>query len=102
MVDISKRLSIAASNNETIKRNNMNKYIITYTGNSTRFKGISEVVLAYSKRAAVEAIYSDLLDENYFPNDDWSIQDCSGNIIADADDDQIEYDGGYFVATLID
>jgi hypothetical protein len=81
---------------------NMNKYIINYTGNATRFEGMNEIVLSNSKREAVEAIYSDLLDENYFPNDDLSIQDCSGKIIADADDDQIEYDGGYFVATLID
>jgi len=79
----------------------MKQFKITYTGNATRFKGLNRVVDAHSKRAAVEYVYSDILDENYFPNDDWSIQDCSGNVIAEADDDSIEYDGGYFEAEEI-
>lgn len=38
--------------------------------------------------------------QNYFPQADGSIVDCDGNILAESDDDTIEYDGGYFYAEL--
>ena len=38
----------------------------------------------------------------YFPEDEFVygglVRDCDGNVIADANDETIEYDGGYFYA----
>ena len=76
----------------------MTQFQITYTGNATRFKNINATIEADSKREAVEQYYQIVLDENYFPESDGIIKDCVGNIIAEADDDSIEYDGGYFQA----
>jgi hypothetical protein len=43
-------------------------------------------------------------NEDYFPDDFflWGglVKDCDGNVIADANDESIEYDGGYFYAEL--
>jgi hypothetical protein len=43
-----------------------------------------------------------MLNSNYFPEDEFSwcglVRDCDGNVIADANDESIEYDGGYFYA----
>lgn len=47
---------------------------------------------------AVEDVYSEILCENYYPEEDGSITDCDGHTIAEQDDDEIEYDGGYFFA----
>lgn len=80
----------------------MNTYKITYNGNATKFKNFETLLNAESERGAVEDVYADYLDQDYFPQDDGSILDCDGNIIADPDDDQIEYDGGYFTAELIE
>lgn len=41
------------------------------------------------------------MDDNYFPQDDGSILDCDGRIIAEDDDSEIEYDGGYFYASEV-
>ncbi len=38
------------------------------------------------------------LDDQHFPQEDGSIFDCSGNQVATADDNTIEYDGGSFYA----
>ena len=74
----------------------MKTYLVGYDGNSTRFQGRTFEVLAENEREAVEQIYMEYLDDNYFPQEDGSILDCQGNIIAEADDDTIEYDGGCF------
>ena len=79
----------------------MNTYKVTYSGNSTRFRNFERKVNASSEREAVENIYSQYLDANYFPQDDGSIFDCSGNLLAESDDNQIEYDGGCFSAEEI-
>ena len=84
-----------------LNNNTMTQFQITYTGNATRFKGATATIEAYTAREAVEQFYQSILDENYFPQEDGSIHDNRGNVIAEADEDSIEYDGGYFVATLI-
>ena len=76
----------------------MKTYKVTYSGNATRFRNFETEVNANSEREAVEDVYGDYLDENYFPQEDGSIKDCDGNTIAEADDDTIEYDGGCFSA----
>ena len=76
----------------------MNKYKVTYSGNASRFRNFSSEVNANSEREAVEKVYQQVMDENYFPQEDGSVKDCDGNTIAEATDDTIEYDGGYFSA----
>lgn len=91
---------IYQTNKNNLKLNNMNYFTVTYTGRNTRFASFKDSVLADSKRDAVENVYSKFLNDNYFPQDDGTINDCDGNQIATADDDRIEYDGGYFEAEL--
>lgn len=76
----------------------MKTYIVTYSGNSSRFKNLKAEITANSEREAVEKVFNNHLPNNYFPQDDGSIQDCDGYTIARAKDDSIEYDGGRFVA----
>lgn len=79
----------------------MKKFRITYTGNSTGWKNTDEFIFARSAREAVEGFYQTFLDYNYFPQDDGTIHDVAGNVIASPDpfyDDKIEYDGGHFIA----
>ena len=76
----------------------MKNYTVGYDGTASRFKGFKVTVKANSEREAVEAVYADYLDQNYFPQDDGSIHDCNGDEISGADDDRIFYDGGYFNA----
>lgn len=77
-------------------------YSVMYFGNAKRYQDLCEEIAAYSKREAVERIYSKILDENYFPQDGrgWYniIEDCDGNVIANENSETIEYDGGYFYA----
>ncbi len=80
----------------------MKTYKVTYTGNASRFKNFETEVLAHSEREAVEDVFGERLDSNYFPQEDGSIKDCDGNTLADPDSDSIEYDGGYFVAEEIE
>lgn len=79
----------------------MKTYKVTYTGNASRFKNLNEEVNATSERAAVEAVYAERMDSNYFPQEDRSKKDCDGHIIASPTDDIIEYDGGFFTANEI-
>jgi hypothetical protein len=79
----------------------MKTYKVTYNGNSTRFKNFETEVNANSEREAVEKIFAEYLDENYFPQEDDSIIDCDSNIIAESNDDIIDYDGGCFSAEEI-
>lgn len=84
------------------KINIMKTYNVTYSGNSTRFRNFSSEENADSKREAVESVFQQVMDENYFPQEDGSIKDCDGNTIAEADDDTIEYDCGCFSAEEIE
>jgi hypothetical protein len=76
----------------------MKTYKVTYSGNASRFRNFNSEVNANSEREAVESVYGDYLDQNYFPQEDGSIKDCDGNIIASATDTTIDYDGGCFSA----
>lgn len=80
----------------------MKKFKVSYKGNSTRFKGFSIEVSSNTAREAVEDVYGEVLDSNYFPQDDGRILDCSGEEVALADDTQIEYDGGSFSAKEVE
>ena len=77
-------------------------YFVMYFGNAKRYQDLLEEVVAYSKREAVEKFYQKMLNSNYFPEDEFTwgglVKDCDGNVIADANDESIEYDGGYFYA----
>ena len=81
----------------------MKTYRVTYTGNAARFLNCEFDVNADCEREAVEKIYSEYCDQNYFPDTDVDgrIRDCDGQIIAEPADNEIEYDGGYFVAELV-
>lgn len=77
----------------------MKKFTVTYNGNSSRFKGISEEVTAISARQAVEDFYQSKCEDNYFPQSNGSILDMEGDTICDdSSDDRIFFDGGYFTA----
>ena len=80
----------------------MEIYKITYSGVSTRFQNLKYNVVANSEREAVIKFYSNIFDCNYFPQDDGSILDCDGYEVASADDNFIEYDGGYFSAEIVE
>jgi len=80
----------------------MKIYKVTYSGNSTRFNNLELTVIAKSEREAVEKIYQRVMDDNYFPQDDGSILDCDGYEVATANDNFIEYDGGYFCAEIVE
>lgn len=76
----------------------MTTFKITYNGNSSRFRNLNYEINANSAREAVEKYYAQFLSSDYFPQDDGSIFDQNGDKVADAGDDYIEYDGGYFEA----
>jgi len=80
-------------------------YSVMYFGNAKRYQDLNDEVEAYSKRHAVEQVYSKMRNEDYFPVDEFSwgglVRDCDGNVIADANDITIEYDGGYFFAEQV-
>jgi ribosomal protein L20A (L18A) len=80
----------------------MQTYLVTYSGNATRFSNFQSTINADSEREAVEAVYQQIMAENYFPQDDGSIKDCDGHTIAEEDDDTIEYDGGSFSAEIME
>jgi len=80
----------------------MKTYKVTYNGNNSHFRNFEIEVNANSEREATEDVYADYCDQNYFPQEDGSIKDCDGHVIANPDDDCIEYDGGYFSAEEIE
>lgn len=80
----------------------MNTYKVTYSGNASRFRNLELTVNADSEREAVEDVYSSIMCENYFPQEDGSIEDCDGHTVAEADDATIEYDGGCFLAEIVE
>jgi hypothetical protein len=79
-------------------------YSVMYFGNAKIYQDLCEEVAAYSKRHAVEKVYSKMRNEDYFPQEDflWEglVKDCDGNVIAEVGSESIEYDGGYFYAEL--
>jgi len=85
-----------------LKKVRTKMYKVTYKGNSTRFKDFEQIVVTPSERMAVEKVYFKHCDENYFPDHDGNIFDCDGNNIATPESNTIDYDGGYFIAELID
>jgi len=78
----------------------MKTYKVLYNGNSTRFNNFEYEIDANSEREAVEKVFQVYLDDNYFPQNDGSIKDCDGDILAEANDNVINYDGGYFYAEV--
>ncbi len=80
----------------------MKAYKVSYSGNATRFKNFQTEQFANSKREAAEKVYQRVLDANYFPQEDGSILDCNGELIAKPTDIVIDYDGGCFSAEEIE
>lgn len=84
----------------------MNNYKIQYNGNSrefkTKFANGEYIYIAASKREAVEEFFRTENDSEYYPQEDGSIINASGNLVADADSDTFRYDGGNFFAVQID
>jgi len=80
----------------------MKTYKVTYSGNSSRFRNFSSEVNANSEREAVENVFQQVMDENYFPQEDGSILDCDGHELATPTDTTIDYDGGCFSAEEIE
>lgn len=76
----------------------MKTYKVTYSGNATKFKNYEIEVNAISEREAVISVYQSILDGAYFLQDDGTIKDCDGEIIAMPNSDTIDYDGGCFSA----
>ena len=80
----------------------MKTYKVFYAGNSTKLSGFETEVSAANEREAVEKVYGQVMDENYFPQEDGSMLDCDGYEVADSTDITIEYDGGCFYAEEIE
>jgi hypothetical protein len=82
-----------------------NIYTVMYFGNAKKYQDLRQEIAAFSKREAVERFYAAMLNSNYFPEDEFSwgglVKDCDGNVIADAHDETIEHDGGYFYAEYL-
>jgi hypothetical protein len=80
-------------------------YSVMYFGNAKIYQDLCEEVAAYSKRHAVEKVYSKMRNEDYFPQEDflWGglVKDCDGNVIAEVGSESIEHDGGYFYAEQV-
>jgi hypothetical protein len=79
----------------------MKTYKVTYSGNASRFRNFEIEVNANSEREAVEGVFQQVMNDNYFPQEDGSILDCDGYEIATANDDAIEHDGGCFSAEIV-
>jgi hypothetical protein len=80
----------------------MKMYTVTYSGINRRFRNLAMPVLAESEREAVIKTYRHYMDDNYFAQPDGRIFDADGECIADADDNCIWFDGGYFEAAEVD
>ena len=79
----------------------MKNYQITYLGSNPRFKNLNYEIAANSEREAVIDWYKQAMDQNYFPQDDGTIQDCDGYQICGKHDESIEFDCGFFVANEV-
>jgi hypothetical protein len=75
---------------------------ITYNGNNTQAKLFllnGYYLNADNANEAVVRFYRMFMDDNYFPQEDGSIEDEQGREVMAPMDDCISYDGGYFYAT---
>jgi len=97
-----KPIYIYIINQSLLNSNNMKMYTVTYSGANGRFKKLAMPVLAESEREAVIKAYRYYLEHRYFEQPDGRIFDADGECIAEAEDDVISYDGGYFQAEEID
>ena len=80
----------------------MTTYKITYNGNSTQAKLFllnGYYLTADNANEAVVTFYRMFMDDNYFPQEDGSIEDEEGREVMAPMEDCISYDGGYFYAT---
>jgi MoaA/NifB/PqqE/SkfB family radical SAM enzyme len=79
-------------------------YAVMYFGNAKRYQDLNYEIEAFTKREAVERFYAQMLNEDYFPEDEFTyggrVRDCDGNVIAEAGSESIEYDGGHFYAKM--
>lgn len=75
---------------------------VTCDGNVLELRNFSRKVNVNSERRAVEKVYASRYEGDCFPKGDSRIFDCDGNLIADANDDCIRYENGYFVAEEIE
>jgi hypothetical protein len=81
----------------------MKKFQIVYTGNAMKGKRLSgEIIEALNARDAIRDFYQMYFDFDFFPQDDGSIENANGEVIAEADDaNRIAYDGGFFYAESV-
>jgi hypothetical protein len=79
----------------------MKTYKVIYSGNSRKYANFEQSVSANSEREAVVKVYSSLRNNNYFPQEDGSIQDLDGDVIASPESASIDFDGGCFSAELL-
>lgn len=76
-------------------------YLITYSGNSRKFKDFEKLVVANDASQAIVDFYAKKFSSNYFPQEDGSILDSDSYKIYSEGSDSIEYDGGYFSAKKV-
>lgn len=72
-------------------------YTVYYHGTHPRFTHFQREVFADSKQSAVEKVYSEL-GLPYNTDDNGSIYDDNGILIADHTDETIRFGNGYFYA----
>ena len=77
----------------------MQTYTVLYSGNNRQFKTFCAEINANSQREAVEEAYKEYCEDNYFPQEDGTILNRDGEVIASPEDDVIDFDGGIFYAT---
>lgn len=76
----------------------MKTYRISYSGVNSKFKGIDVEINAHNGKQAVRILYALYCGQNCFPQDNGSIKDSDGVVIAEPNDNYIKFDGGYFEA----
>ena len=81
-------------------------FVINYDGNSSflkrRVKNQNILISADNERQAVEEFYESYFNTNYFPQEDGTVFDCDGNILAEPNDCTFFYDGGYISAEEVE
>lgn len=84
---------------------NYSDFQIRYNGNSRLVKGLLNeepiIVYAETERQAVEQWYCDNLNDDYFTDDSGNVINAAGNVVAEPDDNQFNYDGGSIYAVKV-
>lgn len=89
---------------------NQNFFVVKYNGKNSRYKNREWYVHAENEKQAIEMVFRNIMDWNFFPElpdgdyvcgDNYIIRDCDGMIIRDNNEIEISYDGGYFYAEKI-